>query len=283
VTGRFDGRVVVVTGGASGIGAATVRRFVAEGARVAIADVQDGPGTALAAELGERAEYVRTDVSQEADIEALVDGVVERHGQLDVFFANAAVFGAVGPIAETRAADVDLTIAVNLRGVLLCLKHAARVMLPRRSGCIIATASPGGIIGGVGPHTYSATKAGVIGLVRSVAAELRSSSIRVNTVVPGAIVSAMTADVVAGDAADLDKAAEAMTANAIMGRPGVPDDLAGAVAFLASDDAGYMTGTELLVDGGYTHAWGSAPFSRGNFAGSGALLEAGRRSSAGPA
>jgi NAD(P)-dependent dehydrogenase (short-subunit alcohol dehydrogenase family) len=279
MTARFDGRVVIVTGGASGIGAATVRRFVAEGARVTIADVQDGPGESLAAELGELAEYVRTDVSQETDIEALVDGVVDRHGQLDVFFANAGVFGAVGSIAETRAADVDLTIAINLRGVLLCFKHAARVMLPRKSGSIIATASPGGIIGGVGPHTYSATKAGIIGLVRSVAAELRRSGIRVNTVVPGAIVSAMTADVVAGDAADLDKAAEAMTSGAIMGRPGVPDDLAGAVAFLASDDAGYMTGTELIVDGGYTHAWGPAPFSRGTFAGSGALLEAGRRSS----
>jgi NAD(P)-dependent dehydrogenase (short-subunit alcohol dehydrogenase family) len=283
VSERFDGRVVVVTGGASGIGAATVRRFVAEGARVAIADVQDGPGEDLAAELGERAEYVHTDVSREADIEALVDGVVERHGRLDVFFANAGVFGAVGSIAETRTSDVDLTIAINLRGVLLCLKHAARVMLPRGSGCIIATASPGGIIGGVGPHTYSATKAGVIGLVRSVAAELRGSGIRVNTVVPGAVVSAMTADVVAGNAADLEKAAEAMAPNAVMGRPGVPEDLAGAVAFLASDDAGFVTGTELLVDGGYTHAWGPAPFSRGTFAGSAALLEAGRRSSPDPA
>ena len=283
MSGRFDGRVVVVTGGASGIGEATVRRFVDEGAQVAIADVQDERGTALAAELGDRTEYVRTDVSQEADIEALVDGVVGRHGRLDVFFANAGVFGAVGSIAETRTVDADLTIAINLRGVLLCLKHAARVMLRQGSGSIIATASPGGLIGGVGPHTYSATKAGIIGLVRSVAAELRRSGIRVNTVIPGAIVSAMTADVVAGDAADLDKAAEAMAPNSVMGRPGMPDDLAGAVAFLASDDAAYVTGTELLVDGGYTHAWGPAPFSRGKFAGSGALLEAGRRSAADPA
>jgi NAD(P)-dependent dehydrogenase (short-subunit alcohol dehydrogenase family) len=276
--GRFDDRVIVVTGGASGIGEACVRRFVAEGARAVVADVQDDRGTALAAELGDRAEYVRTDVTQEEDIAGLVDGITERYGRLDVLFANAGVFGAVGPIAESRTADVDLTIAVNLRGVLLTLKHGARAMVPQGHGVLIATASPGGIIGGVGPHTYSATKAGIIGLVRSVAAELRPHGIRVNTLVPGAVVSAMTADAVAGDAADLGRATEAMQANALFGRPGVPDDMAGAVAFLASDDAGYMTGSELVVDAGYTHAGGSAAFSHGRFVGSAAMLEGGRRS-----
>jgi NAD(P)-dependent dehydrogenase (short-subunit alcohol dehydrogenase family) len=276
--GRFDDRVVVVTGGASGIGEACVRRFVTEGAYAVVADVQDDRGAALASELGERAEYVRTDVMREDDIAALVDGAVERYGRLDVLFANAGVFGAVGPIAESRTADVDLTIAVNLRGVLLSLKHGARVMLPRQQGVLIATASPGGIIGGVGPHTYSATKAGIIGLVRSVAAELRPYGIRVNTLVPGAVVSPMTADAVAGDAEDLDRATESMQANALFGRPGVPDDMAGAVAFLASDDARYMTGSELVVDAGYTHAGGSAAFSRGRFVGSAAMLEGGRRS-----
>lgn len=277
MSGPFAGRVVVVTGGASGIGEACVRRFVADGAVVVIADVQDERGVALAAGLGERAEYVRTDVTQESDIEALVDGVVARHGSLDVLFANAGVFGAVGPIAQTRAKDADITIAVNLRGTLLCLKHAVRVMLPQGRGSIIATASPGGIIGGVGPHVYSATKAGIIGLVRSVAAEVREHGLRVNTVVPGAIVSAMTADVVAGDASDIDGAASRMGASSMMGRPGVPDDLAGAVAFLAGDDARYITGSELMVDAGYTHAWGSAAFSKGDFVGSEARLEAGRR------
>lgn len=280
MSAAFDGRVVVVTGGASGIGEACVRRFVSDGAVVVIADVQDDRGAALAAELGDRAEYVRTDVTREEDVEALVDGVVARHGSLDVLFANAGVFGAVGPIAETRATDADITIAVNLRGTLLCLKHAVRVMVPQGRGSIIATGSPGGLIGGVGPHVYSATKAGIIGLVRSVAAEVREHGLRVNTVVPGAIVSAMTADVVAGDAADIDKAASLMGAGSMMGRPGVPDDLAGAVAFLAGDDAAYITGSELMVDAGYTHAWGSAAFAKGAFVGSQARLEAGRRGDA---
>jgi NAD(P)-dependent dehydrogenase (short-subunit alcohol dehydrogenase family) len=272
---RLDGRVAIVTGGASGIGAACVRRFVSEGAITVIADIQDDKGEELAAELG--AHFVHTDVTRESDIEALVDGVVGRHGGLDVFFSNAAVFGAVGPIAQTRTSDADITIAVNLRGTLLCLKHAVRVMLPRRSGSIIVTASPGGIVGGVGPHTYSATKAGVIGLVRSVAAEVREHGIRVNCVVPGAIVSPMTADVVVGDADDLEQAAKVMGESALFGRPGRPDDLAGAVVFLAGDDAAYITGSELMVDAGYTHAWGSAAFAKGEFVGSAARLEGGRR------
>jgi NAD(P)-dependent dehydrogenase (short-subunit alcohol dehydrogenase family) len=278
MTSSLAGRVAIVTGGASGIGEACIRRFVAEGAIAIIADVQDGRGAAIAAELGPLAEFVHTDVTQEADIEALVDGAVSRHGSLDIFFSNAGVFGAVGPIAETRMTDADATIAVNLRGMLLCLKHATRVMIPQGKGSIIATASPGGIIGGVGPHVYSATKAGVVGLVRSVASEVREHGIRVNSVVPGAIVSAMTADAVAGDATDIDGAAKILGGEgALFGRPGMPADLAGAVAFLAGDDAGYITGSELMVDAGYTHAWGGADFARGEFVGSAARMEAGRR------
>ncbi|MFD1858321.1 SDR family oxidoreductase [Aeromicrobium camelliae] len=273
----LNGAVVVVTGGAAGIGAACVERFHAEGAQVVVADVQEELGRELVARL-DGAEFVRTDVADETSIAALVDTVVERHGRLDVFFANAAVFGAVGPIAEQRTADVDLTITVNLRGVLLCLKHAARVMQPQRSGSIIVTASPGGIVGGAGPHVYSATKAGVIGLARSVAAELRDWGIRVNTLVPGAVVSQMTASAVVGDANALDAATEAMAGTAMLDRAGQPADIAGAVAFLASEDARYMTGSEVFVDAGYTHASGSAAFARESYAGRGALLEGGRSS-----
>ena len=147
VRGRLTGRVAIVTGGASGIGAACARRLVAEGATTVIADVQDEPGAALADELGAACSYLRTDVTEEEDIARLVDATASAHGRLDVFFSNAGVVGAVGPIAETRTSDADLTIAVNLRGTLLCLKHAVRVMRPQGSGSIIATASPGGIIG----------------------------------------------------------------------------------------------------------------------------------------
>ena len=258
-------RVAIVTGGAGGIGAACAQRLVADGLRVVIADVQDAEGRALARRLG--CEFVRTDVSVESDVAALVDGVADRHGRLDVFFSNAAVFGAVGPIAETDTADADRTIAINLRGTLLCLKQAVRVMRPGGGGSIIVTSSPGGIVGGVGPHVYSATKAAVIGLVRSVAAEVRDHGIRVNSVVPGSIVSSMTADVLVDDAGDLDAAERVLPASALVGRPGAPSDVAGAVAFLAGADAAFMTGTELVVDAGYTHAWGPASFATAQFAG----------------
>ncbi|WP_244928948.1 SDR family oxidoreductase [Nocardioides sp. W7] len=273
------GKVVVVTGGASGIGRACVERFVEEGCTTVVADLQREPGAAVARELGDLADFVHVDVTDEESIAALVDTVVERHGRLDVLMANAAVFGAIGPIAEQRTSDVDLTLAINLRGVILSLKHAARVMVPQGSGVIITTASPGGLIGGAGPHVYSATKAGIIGLTRSVAAELRPRGIRVTAVVPGAIASAMTASALVGDADDLEGTAERMAQGSMLGRAGLPEDLAGAVAFLASDDAGYITGSELFVDAGYTHAGGSASFAGEQYAGSGALLEGGRRTS----
>lgn len=254
-------RSAIVTGGASGIGAACAERLAADGFHVLVADVQDEPGRMVARRIG--GEFVRADVTREDDIEALVD----RTGSLDVFFANAGVFGALGPIERTVADDADRTIAVNLRGTLLCLKHAVRVMRPRGRGSIIVTASPGGIVGGVGPHVYSATKAGVAGLVRSVAAEVREYGIRVNSVVPGAIVSPMTAAVLADDPADLDAAARAMSPSPLVGRPGVPGDVAGAVSFLASKDSVFVTGSELFADAGYTNAPGPASFARGKFAG----------------
>lgn len=275
---RFENRVAVITGAAGGIGRAAAARLLREGARVVIADVQERAGAATAAELGSNTLFVHCDVAREEDVSSLVDQVIAGFGRIDVFYANAAVFGAVGPLAETDTRDFDLTLAVNLRGVFLCLKHAARVMQPRKSGVILATASPGGIIGGVGPHAYSAAKAGVIGLCRSAAAELRQHGIRVVSIVPGAIATAMTADCLLGDATKIDQAAEIMAPDSLLGRAGTPADLAGAVAFAASDDAAYMTGVELVVDAGYTWAHGSAWASQGNFVGSPALLEGGRRS-----
>ncbi len=254
-------RSAIVTGGASGIGVACAERLAADGFHVLVADVREESGRSVARRIG--GEFVYTDVTREDDIEALVNRV----GSLDVFFANAGVFGALGPIERTDAAEADRTIAVNLRGTLLCLKHAVRMMRPRGRGSIIVTASPGGVVGGVGPHVYSATKAAVAGLVRSVAAEVRDHGIRVNSVVPGAIVSAMTAAVLADDPADLDAAARAMAPSPLVGRPGVPGDVAGAVSFLAGRDSAFVTGTELFVDAGYTHAPGPASFAKGRFAG----------------
>ena len=139
---------------------------------------------------------------------------------------NAAVMGATGSIANLVLADVDRTVAVILGGAVLGMKHAARVMLPQRRGVILTVSSPAGVVGGVGPHAYSAAKAAVLGLTRSVAAELRPHGIRVNAIIPGAIVTAMTADIVIGDPADLEGAATKLGADAPIGRPGYPSDIA---------------------------------------------------------
>jgi len=275
---RFAGRSVVVTGGASGIGAATVRRFHSEGAFVFIADVQDSLAHALADDLGDRATAVHCDVTDEESVAALTAAALSRTGRLDVFYANAGVMGALGPISRLRTPDIDATLAVNLRGVILSFKHAAAAMVPQRGGVLLATASPAAVVGGVGPHVYSATKAGIIGLVQSVAAELRPAAIRANAIVPGAIVSAMTADILTGDASDLSGARAALGPAGLVDRPGVPEDIAAAAAFLASDDATFVTGSTFYVDAGYSNAPGDSPFATGDWADPAGMFEAGRHS-----
>src|SRR6266851_1150674 len=262
-SGRLDGKVALVTGGASGIGAGTVRRLVADGARVVVADIQGEAAAKVAAEHGARCRPLATDVTSEQDVAAAVDLAVAEFGQLDLIFANAGVFGAYGPIEKSRMAYVDLTWAVNLRGVFLAMKHAARVMIPRGTGVIIATTSPAAVVGGIGNHAYSAAKAGILGLVRSVAAELREHGIRVNAVMPGA-------------ASAVDQVTEALARNAPQGKPGLPADIAAAVSFLASDDAGFITGHTMVVDGGLTAIGGDSPYAKGKYADPGAMLEAGR-------
>ena len=278
---KLDGKVAVVTGGASGIGEGTVRRLVADGASVVIADIQGGAAAKLAAELaaegGPRCRAIATDVTSEPDVAAAVDLAVAEFGRLDLMFANAGVFGAYGPIDKSRMADVDLTWAVDLRGVFLAMKHAARVMIPNGSGVIVATTSPAAVVGGIGNHAYSAAKAGILGLMRSVAAELREHGIRVNAVMPGAVVSAMTADLVLGDASAIGAVTDTLSRQAPRGRAGFPADIAAAVSFLASDDAAFITGHTLVVDGGLTAIGGDSPFAKGKYAEPGALLEAGRR------
>jgi NAD(P)-dependent dehydrogenase (short-subunit alcohol dehydrogenase family) len=277
MTSKLDGKTAVVTGAASGIGEGTVRRLVADGASVVLADIQGEEAAELAAELGDRCRAITTDVTSEDDVAAAVDLAVKEFGQLDLMFANAGIFGAYGPIEKSKMADVDLTWAVDLRGVFLAMKHAARVMIPRGSGVIIATTSPAAVTGGVGNHAYSAAKAGILGLMRSVAAELREHGIRVNAVMPGAVVSAMTADLVLGDATAIDKITRTLAKGAPGNRPGLPEDIAAAVSFLASDDAVFITGHTLVVDGGYTSIGGDSPFAKGKYAEPGAFLEAGRR------
>jgi len=260
MTGRLSGKVAVVTGGASGIGEATVRRFAAEGASVVVADLQRDLGAAVAADVGAAARFIATDVTREDDVAAAIDLAVSEFGTLDVMFNNAGIVGAVGSIAQTSVEAWDRTVAVLLRGVFLGMKHAARVMGPQGSGSIISTSSTAGIIGGLGPHCYTACKHGVIGLTKSVATELAGSGVRVNAISPGNTVTAMTSAVITGDHLATEATTKAIAATSPLGIAGLPDDIANAALYLASDEARYVTGHTLVVDAGQTTNGRSARF-----------------------
>ena len=200
---RLSGKVAVITGAASGIGAASAERFVAEGTRVVVADMQDALGEAVADRLGDSAVYVHCDVTEENQVAAAVDLAVTTWGRLDVMFNNAGIVGAVGPIVDTSADAWHKTIDVLLNSVFYGTKHAARMMIPQRSGSIIATTSVAGMIGGLGPHGYTAAKTAVVGFTKSVASELNQYTIRVNAIAPGTIPTALTAQALGGGSDDL--------------------------------------------------------------------------------
>jgi NAD(P)-dependent dehydrogenase (short-subunit alcohol dehydrogenase family) len=258
--GRLAGKVAVITGGSSGIGEGTVRRFVAEGARVVIADIQDERGRALAAELGDATRFAHCDVTREDDVSAAVDAAINAFGRLDVMFNNAGNVGAVGRIAETSTDHWDATVAILMRGVFLGMKHASRVMVPQGSGAIISTSSTAGVQGGLGPHCYTACKHAVIGLTKSVASELAQHGIRVNAISPGNTVSDMTSAVMTGKADEHDAAAQHIAAGSPLGIAGFPVDIANAALYLASDEARYVTGHTLVVDAGQTVIGGAGRF-----------------------
>jgi NAD(P)-dependent dehydrogenase (short-subunit alcohol dehydrogenase family) len=263
--GRLDGKVAVITGGASGIGEGTVRLFVDEGARVVIADVQDKKGEVLADTLGGRAVYQRTDVTEEVDVKAAVQRAVDEYGRLDCMFNNAGFGGAVGPIEEIPVDEYDKTMNVLLRGVFLGMKHAAPVMKAQGSGSIISTASVAGIKGGDGPHIYSAAKAAVIHLTRSVSLELGESGVRVNCICPGGIATPIFKgafpDQTVDDATIVESVKPFLKEFQPIKRAGVADDIARAALFLASDESTFVTGHAMVVDGGFTagRMWSQQP------------------------
>ena len=257
MTGRYDARVAVITGGASGLGEATARLLVAEGGKVVIADYGVDRGQAVADSLGDAGTFIRCDVTNEDDVAAAIDCAVDTYGRLDGTFANAGIVGISGPIASTPMDDFDRTIAVLVRGVFTTVKHAARVMQAAgNGGSIVCTSSVAGVQGGLGPHAYSVAKAGVIGLARSAAAELAGSKIRVNAIAPGSIPTAMTAHVIAGDPDALEKASATIGSTSPLGRPAHPNDIAEAALYLMSDAGSYMTGQTLVVDAGLTSGAG---------------------------
>ena len=252
---RFIDHTVVVTGGASGIGEATVRAIVAEGGNVVIADLQEELGAALAAELGNAAIFQRTDVTREEDIEAAIAAGCTTFGSITGMVNNAGIVGAVGSIMDTTAEAYDKTMAILSRGVYLGIKHAARAM-KEHGGAIVSLASTAGILGGQGPHVYSMAKHGVVGLTKSAASELSSYGIRVNAVAPGGTVTPMTNALVEGGA---EAMTQAIAAGSPLGIACMPEDIAAAILYLLSNEARYVTGHTLTVDAGLTTAGNTPP------------------------
>lgn len=275
MTKRLKGKVAVITGAASGIGAGAAQRFKEEGASIIIADLQDEAGNAAADELGDSARFAHCDVTDEDQVAAAVDLAVSAFGRLDIMVNNAGVLGAVGPIAETPFETWDRTISILLHGVFLGMKHAARVMVPQKSGCILSMTSTAGVMGGLGPHAYTAAKHGVVGLTRSVATELAASNVRVNAVAPGWTVTALTSAAITGDPDGSDEATALMAEKASLGFAGLPVDIANALLYLASDEARFVTGHTLMADSGMTTGGAGEP-TPFHFGASDFLREAGK-------
>ena len=255
--GRLSEKVAIITGGASGMGAATARRFVEEGALVIIADLQADKGDELATSLGANATFIETNVGREDDVIAMINVASSRYGRLDCLFNNAGFGGVGGEIHETdMGTEYDRTVAGLLTGPVLGMKHAAPIMREQKAGSIISTASVAGMRGSMGPHVYSALKAAVIGLTQSVAVELAKDSVRVNAICPGGIMTPIFLGdrrPKSGSNESLEEALRPVFSNIQpIPRAGEPQDIANAALFLASDESSFITGHALVVDGGLT-------------------------------
>lgn len=247
----FDGRTAIVTGGANGIGAATVRRLAAEGATVIVADVDTEGGHSVVEAVGEAGgstRVVELDVTDADAFDELVGTVADRHDGLDVLVNNAGATH-LAPLIETDVSVRDRLVEVNLDGVWNGCRAALRKMVEQGDGSVVNVASTGGLLGSPGLATYSATKAAVINFTRALAGEVGQDGIRVNAVCPGTIDTAMAADVMAQQF-DPGAARERAAAGHALGRIGDPDEVAAAITFLASDEASFVTGHALAVDGG---------------------------------
>jgi NAD(P)-dependent dehydrogenase (short-subunit alcohol dehydrogenase family) len=242
----LEGKIAVVTGGASGIGAASARRCAREGAHVVIADIQDAADAVTAARTGEHEiAFHRTDVSSAAEVAALMQSTVAQHGRLDILVAAAGIGGGTAATADYPERDFDRVIAVNLKGVFLCMKYAITEMLRHGGGTVVNIASVMGLVGLPQTPGYSAAKGGVVQLTRVAALEYAAHNIRVNCICPGMIDTPMVERVT-------ESGRQHFLGRQALGRLGTPDEIAAAVVFLASDASAFTTGAALAVDGGYT-------------------------------
>src|ERR1700722_16479569 len=258
--GALDGKVAIVTGGTSGIGEGIAKAFVSEGAKVVIVGRREEEGRALEKRLGVR--FVRAGVANEAEVKGMVDRTLEWFGRLDCLVNNAGIPSPIISITEIDTATIDQILAVNVRGVILGAKHAALAMLKAGSGSIINIGSVAGHRGGLSAHVYSALKGGANAFTPSAAAELGEKGIRVNTLSPGAIVTGIF-----GKNAGLEVSKAYQVAGVVkegfatiqpIPRAGLPEDIAMAAVFLASDGSGFVNGQDLVINGRQTivtHAW----------------------------
>jgi NAD(P)-dependent dehydrogenase (short-subunit alcohol dehydrogenase family) len=250
--GRLDGKVALVTGGASGIGRATALTFAREGAKLSMADMNEEGGQQIVhmiTENGGEAIFVQVDVSRATEVEAMISKTVETYGQLDCAFNNAGTEGTtMVSTVDYKEEDWNRVLRINLTGVWLCMKYEITHMLKQGGGAIVNTASVAGLVGLAGRSAYVASKHGVVGITRTAALEYARQGIRVNCVCPGYIRTPMVAYVLQHEGAELE---QRMVAREPLGRLGAPEEVAAAVVWLCSDAASFVTGHTMTVDGGY--------------------------------